>query len=329
MPVIEDSSFRPPRWLAGGHLQTLYPVLGRPKPRVDYARDRLELPDGDFLDLDWSLAAGPGGRRAPGLALVIHGLEGHSRRKYVCGMVRALNAAGWDCLAMNHRGCSGPMNRLPRMYHSGETGDVHAALLHGLALGRYAKAALVGFSMGGNQVLKYLGEDTSRLPAALAAGVAVSAPCDLAACALTLEHGFSRVYQAYLMKSLKEKVRAKHEQFPEAFPLDGLEAMVNFREFDDVYTAPLAGYRGASHYYAECSSLKVLHNIELPVLLLNAQDDPFLAPECFPMGLARDSRALHLEIPCSGGHVGFAMGRAASNYYSERRAVEFLKAMAG
>lgn len=324
MPLIEDADFRPPRWLAGGHLQTLYPVLRRPVPPVDYARERMNLPDGDFLDLDWSLAAGPGGARSSRLALVIHGLEGHSRRKYVRGMVRALNAAGWDCAAMNHRGCSGEMNRLPRFYHSGETGDVHAVLGHVLATGDYAEAALVGFSMGGNQTLKYLGEDPGRVPAAVRAAVAVSAPCDLAACALVLERGFSRLYQAYLMQSLRGKVRAKHEQFPQRFPVDGLARLTTFRQFDDTYTAPLHGYADASDYYARCSSLPVLGSIGVPTLILNAQDDPFLADECYPEAVARTHPFVHLESPGTGGHVGFVAGGADSPYHSERRAVQFL-----
>ncbi|MBU1002675.1 MAG: alpha/beta fold hydrolase [Proteobacteria bacterium] len=324
MPVLEHSPYTPSPWLANGHLQTLYPVLRRPVPPVDYTRERLDLPDGDFLDLDWSLAAGPGGQRAARVALVIHGLEGHSRRKYLRGMVRALNAAGWDCVAMNHRGCSGEMNRLARFYHSGETDDVHSALTRAIAVGGYAQAALLGFSMGGNQILKYLGENPERVPAQVLGGVAVSAPCDLAACALVLERGFSRVYQAYLMRSLRHKVREKHEIFPHRVSVDRLSRMITFHEFDEAYTAPLNGFADAADYYARCSSLRVLEGIRVPVLVLSALDDPFLAPECYPQDLARASQFVHLETPQTGGHVGFALNGAAGPYYSELRAVEFL-----
>lgn len=325
MPLIRESAYDPgSAYLRNGHVQTLYPVLLRPKPPVDYRRERLELPDGDFLDLDWSLAAGPGGERARRVALVIHGLEGHSHRKYVQGMVRALNAAGWDCCAMNHRGCSGEPNRLARFYHSGETDDPHAALCHALAAGGYARAAMVGFSMGANQILKYLGEDPDRVPAELAAAVTVSAPCDLGACARVLESGFSRLYQAYLMHSLKAKVRAKHEAFPAELPVDRLARMRTFREFDDTYTAPLSGYADAADYYARCSSLPVVSAVRVPVLVLNAQDDPFLAPECYPRDQALASAWVYLETPARGGHVGFALNGAGGPYWSELRAVEFL-----
>lgn len=325
MPIVHNADFPHAFWLGNGHVQTLCPALMRPKYRFPYVRERLELTDGDFLDLDWSLASG-GEQRSDRVALVVHGLEGHAGRKYVRGMVAALNAGGWDCCAMNHRGCSGEMNRLARMYHSGETEDLHAALTHALDAGAYGRAALVGFSMGGNQTLKYLGEDPARVPDRLKGAVAVSAPCDLGSCAVVLEEGFSRIYQAYLMRSLKEKVRIKHATFPEQLPVDGLDSMRTFREFDDTYTAPLGGFASADDYYHRCSSLRVLDAIRTPALVLNAVNDPFLGAECYPMGIADASEYLHLEMPATGGHVGFAMDGIAGPYWSERRAVEFLRA---
>ncbi|MCK9239028.1 alpha/beta fold hydrolase [Desulfocurvus sp.] len=326
MPLV-PSAFCPPFYLRGGHVQTLYPFLLRAPVPVDYRRERLELPDSDFVDLDWSLAAGPGGARAARVALVVHGLEGHSRRKYVRGMVRALNAAGWDVCAMNHRGCSGEPNRLARTYHSGETGDLHAALVRALGAGGYASAALVGFSMGGNQVAKYLGEEPGRVPPQVRAGVAVSAPLDLAASVRALERGPARVYQAYLMRSLKEKMRAKAAAQPGALAGlpqgPGLDAMRTFREFDDAYTAPLNGFADARDYYARNGAVRVLEGVGLPLLVLCAADDPFLGPECYPRALARASAVLHLETPATGGHVGFAAARSAATY-AENRTVEFL-----
>jgi hypothetical protein len=327
VPLVSPA-FRPPACLRGGHVQTLYPFLLRPPVPVAYRRERLELPDGDFIDLDWSLAAGPGGARAARVALVIHGLEGHSRRKYVCGMVRALNGAGWDVCAMNHRGCSGEPNRLARTYHSGETGDVHAALTRALAAGGYARAALVGFSMGGNQVAKYLGEAPERVPPQVCAGVGVSAPLDLAASVRALERGAARLYQAYLMRSLKEKMRAKASARPgllSGCPQGaGLDALRTFRQFDDAYTAPLNGFADAADYYARNGAARVLEGVGLPLLVLNAADDPFLGPECYPRALARDSAVLHLETPATGGHVGFSAARSAATY-AETRAVAFLE----
>lgn len=322
MPIIE-SEYDPPRWLRGGHVQTLYPFLFRERPAVRYARERLELADGDFLDLDWSLAAGPEGAPCGAVALVMHGLEGHSGRKYVRGMVHALNTAGVDVCAMNHRGCSGEPNRLPRTYHSGETDDVHAALTRVLARGGYGYAGLVGFSMGGNQVAKYLGEAPDRVPPQVRAGVAVSAPLDLAASARVLERGASRLYQAYLMRSLRAKVREKHAMHPRELPVDGLDAMTTFREFDDVYTAPLNGFADAADYYARCSGGRYLDGVRVPLLVLSAADDPFLAPECFPHALARGDGPVHLEAAPTGGHVGF-VPRGGGAYWSERRAAAFL-----
>lgn len=322
MPLIE-SCFIPPRLLAGGHSQTLWPVLFRPRIVPQYVRQRLELPDGDFIDLDWTLAAGPGEARSGKMALVIHGLEGHAHRKYVLGMAQALRAAGWDICALNHRGCSGEPNRLPRTYHSGETDDVHTALESAIAQGPYAQAALVGFSMGGNQVAKYLGEDPGRVPGELCGAVAVSAPLDLEASVTVLERGASRLYQAYLMRSLKEKIRAKHTMHPSQLPLDCLPTMRTFREFDDTYTAPLHGFADASDYYARCSGGRTLDAVAVPLLVLNAADDPFLGPECFPQEIAQQNPALFLEMPSHGGHVGFVPRRGWPSW-PEVRAVEFL-----
>ncbi len=327
MPIV-TSNFVPPPLIAGGHLQTLWPVMLRPRPELAYERERLELADGDWIDLDWALAAGPGGARSDRVALVIHGLEGHSRRKYVLGMARALLAGGWDVCAMNHRGCSGEPNRLARTYHSGETGDVHAALTRAVSRGGYGRAALVGFSMGGNQVAKYLGEDPGRVPEAVCGGVAVSAPLDLASCVRVLERGASRLYQAYLMRSLKEKIRAKHAAFPAELPLDGLDAMRDFREFDDAYTAPLNGFADAEDYYARNGGGRTLGAVRVPLLVINAKDDPFLGPECYPWDAAGRNAALFLEAPEHGGHVGF-VPRGGWPSWAEVRAVKFLEPLAG
>ncbi|WP_028588677.1 YheT family hydrolase [Desulfocurvus vexinensis] len=322
MPLV-PSAFCPPPLLRGGHVQTLYPFVLRPRVPVEYRRERLELPDGDFLDLDWSPAPEPDGAQSSRLALVIHGLEGHSRRKYVTGMALALNRAGWDVCAMNHRGCSGEPNRLARTYHSGETADLHTALTRALAAGGYSRAALVGFSMGGNQVAKYLGEDPGRVPPQVCAAVAVSAPLDLAASVRALERGAARLYQGYLMRSLKAKMRAKAALLPGALSTAGLDAMRTFRQFDDAYTAPLNGFADAADYYARNGAVRVLEGVGLPLLVLSAADDPFLAPECYPRAQARASATLHLETPATGGHVGFVPGDGGP-YWSEARAVEFL-----
>jgi uncharacterized protein len=315
MPLIA-SDYRPKWWLRNGHLQTLYPFLFRRVGFPPSERERIATPDGDFLDLDW-LRSG-----VPRLAVISHGLEGSSRAKYVRAMAMELRAHGWDVLAWNFRGCSGEPNRTRRLYHSGVTDDLHAVLVHALSSG-YAHAALVGFSMGGNQILKYLGEDPALVPSRVRAAAVFSVPCDLEAASTAMAAPANRVYMARFLRSLRAKVREKSDRFPGCLDLEGLETVRTFPEFDDRYTAPLHGFADARDYYRRSSALKYLDAIELPTLLVNAKDDPFLAPSCFPRDLARPHDSLFLECPTHGGHVGFA--GTAPVYWSELRAVRFLE----
>lgn len=321
MPVLADSDYRPPFILWNGHIQTVYPVLFRPMPAIRPARERIATADGDVLDLDWHRAEGP---RPARLAVISHGLEGHARKKYVAGMARVLAAHGWDVLAWNFRGCGDGPNNLLRSYHSGDTDDLHAVLAHGLARRGYALAVLVGFSVGGNQVLKYLGEDPARVPAAVAGAVALSVPCDLAGCSRVMARRCNRLYMEYFLRSLRAKARQKNAMFGGALDLGGLDAMTTFDEFDERVTAPLNGFAGAADYYRRASSLPHLAAIRLPTLLVNAADDPFLSPSCYPVDVAAASRHLTLEIPKSGGHVGFVERSAVNQYWSERRVARFL-----
>lgn len=321
MPVLARSDYRPPFILWNGHVQTVYPVLFRPMPAVRPARERLATPDGDFLDLDWHRAEAPG---PAGLAVISHGLEGHARKKYVAGMARALTRAGWDVLAWNFRGCGGEPNRLLRAYHSGDTADLHTVLRHGLGRRAYGQAALVGFSVGGNQVLKYLGEDPDRVPKAVRAAVAFSVPCDLAGGAHVLARPANRLYMEYFLRGLRAKARLKNRLFDDVLDLTGLDAMKTFEAFDERVTAPLHGFAGAADYYRRASSLPHLAAIRVPTLLVNAADDPFLSPSCHPREAAAASDLLVLETPVSGGHVGFVERNGDNLYWSERRAVAFL-----
>ena len=320
MPVLA-SSYRTPRWLRHGHLQTVLPVLLRRGGKLDYRRERLELPDGDFLDLDWSDA----GRRR--LAILSHGLEGDSNAGYIRRMAERLDAAGWDTLAWNFRGCGVEPNRLLRFYHSGETRDLARIVAH--ASPRYRHIALVGFSLGGNMTLKYLGESPPH--PAVAAAVAISAPVDLAASARALDRRWdNRVYLRRFLKTLIAKVEAKAIHFPGQIDLQGIRRIRSFGEFDDRYTSRLHGFRDAADYWAQASSRPYLPRIGVPTLLLNARDDPFLPPECFPVPEAEANPCLFLEAPAHGGHVGFlefAKGTRAT--WAERRTVEFLDEHAG
>lgn len=288
-------------------------------PVVRFERERLELPDGDFLDLDWLR------RGAPRAVVIAHGLEGSSDGTYVRGMALALKRAGWDVAAMNFRGCSGEANRLARSYHAGATDDVQAAMEHVHRRG-YQRVSLVGFSLGGNMVLKLLGELGEKTPSWLAGGVGISVPCHLESACDVMGSAINRPYMIRFLRCLREKLRAKQSRFPVEMDDSGYERLRTFRDFDDRYTAPLHGYRDAVDYWTQCSALRFLSSIRRPALLLNAIDDPFLSSECFPVSIASDSRWLHLEAPRHGGHVGFmANGNAEGHYYSETRAVSFLE----
>jgi predicted alpha/beta-fold hydrolase len=322
MPVLPTPFYRPVFPFTNGHVQTVFPVLFRPDPAIRPRPSRLETADGDVLGFDWHPARDRRGR--PRLAVVSHGLEGHARKKYVAGVARALANRGWDVLAWNQRGCGGAPNLTPRFYHSGATEDLHAALVHGLRAKDYAEAALVGFSLGGNQILKYLGEDPARVPSRVVRAVVFSVPCVLADSAAVLARPSNRPYMAYFLRGLRRRIREKARRFPAVVDAAGLEDVATFEAFDERYTAPLHGFAGAADYYARCSSRPFLPRIRVPTLLVNARDDPFLAPSCFPEAEARANPALFLEMPRAGGHVGFVRFDGTNVYWSERRAVAFL-----
>ena len=318
MPLLQ-SSYRAPWCLHNGHLQTVLPTLFRRVFGVKYLRERIDTPDGDFLDLDWSRI---GSRR---LAVLCHGLEGTSTRAYIQGMARACNRRGWDALAWNYRSCSGVINRTPRFYHMGATEDLETVLQHARNLKSYDSLVLVGFSMGGNLILKYLGERPPELQQAISRAVAFSVPCDLKASAEYLARPQNAVYMKRFIKMFRKKVEAKARLFPGKISTEYLEDMSTFREWDEYYTAPLHGFRSAEDYWAKCSSVKFIPHIKIPTLLVNARNDPFLPKECYPVELARSMPYFFLETPKSGGHVGFIAFNRNGEFWSERRAGEFLQ----
>ncbi|MDD5200773.1 MAG: alpha/beta fold hydrolase [Terrimicrobiaceae bacterium] len=320
MPLIEHSSYVAPLWLRSGHAQTIFAGVFRRVPWITRERERIATPDGDFLDLDWNRT-----HRAARVAIVSHGLEGESRNACVQGMAAALHRAGWDVLAWNFRGCGGEPNRLLRSYHSGATEDLQAVIGHALAGGQYARAALVGFSLGGNLTLKYLGDLGATVDFRVDRAVTFSAPCDLAASSVRLESQANRIYMGRFLRGLRAKIREKMRRFPGELTDAGLDAMRTFREFDGAYTAPLHGFRSAEDYWARASSRPVLDRIAIPTLLVNARNDPFLPAACFPEEAARASAHFHLEAPRGGGHIGFVSFNARNEYWSETRAVAFLE----
>ncbi len=319
MPGIKISTYRPPWGFWNGHLQTIYPALYRRVPWITRKRERIRTPDGDFLDLDWDTSHHTGR-----LAILSHGLEGDSKNHYIQGMAAALQRDGWDVLAWNFRGCSGEQNRLLRSYHSGATEDLKAVVDHTLATGRYGHVALVGFSLGGNMMLKYLGDLGADADPRIKGAVAFSVPCDLASSSRKLESLINRIYMQRFLIRLRGKIREKMALFPGQIQDTDLDAMRTFREFDGAYTAPLHGFASAEDYWQRASCQPVLGRIALPTLLVNARNDPFLAPACFPEEAARENPFFHFEAPPIGGHIGFVAFNARNEYWSETRTIEFL-----
>ncbi|KAB2673607.1 MAG: alpha/beta fold hydrolase [Verrucomicrobia bacterium] len=323
MPLVAASDYRPPALLRDGHSSTLFATLSRRLPALPYQRQRLDLHDGDFIDIDWSRV---GSRR---LVVVSHGLEGNSGRPYVVGMVRAFNRAGWDAAAWNFRGCSGELNRTLTFTHSGASGDLAAVVAAACATGRYDAVALVGFSLGGNLTLKYLGELGDDVPSAVRAAVVFSVPCDLEGSASRMGDRANWVYMRRFLAELRGRIEAKAAQFPGRVSLEGFARIRTFREFDERYTAPLHGFGGALDYWTRSSSKAFVGGIRRPTLLVNAMDDPFLVASCFPREEAVRSEWLHLEAPEAGGHVGFVTIGNDGEYWSETRAVGFAGQHAG
>jgi uncharacterized protein len=318
LPIITQSTYSAPPMFRNPHVQTVFASAFRTVNGVFYQRERIETPDNDFIDMDWSRVG------SDRLALVLHGLEGDSGRAYMRGMVRALNKSGWDAAAMNFRGCGGECNRTLRFYHSGETEDVHTVLRHIAEPDNYSEIALVGFSLGGDVILKYLGEQGARLLPRLRKAVVFSVPCDLASSALELSRLSNRLYLKRFLRMLHGKIRMKMQLMPDRITDQGYEKIKTFKDYDDRYTSVLHGFADAKDYWAKASSRSGIPRIAIPTLLVNAADDPFLAEPCYPIDEARASACFHLEIPGHGGHVGFVTFGPQGEYWSERRAVSFL-----
>ncbi len=315
MPLIE-SRYRCPRFLRNGHVQTVLPAL-LPRWAAGWQqRERLELADGDFVDLFWRRH---GGSR---LAVLSHGLEGSANAVYIRGMARTLAKAGWDVLAWNFRGCGGIPNRLLRSYHSGESDDLRQVVAHAAA--SYEMVALMGFSLGGNITLKYLGEAPPH-PKVQSAAV-ISTPVDLASSARALdERPSNRIYLRRFLNTLVEKMTEKAARFPGQLDVTGLHQMTTIRAFDDRFTAPLHGFLNADDYWRRASSLPWLEQIAVPTLLLSACDDPLLTEDSLPTQLAGQHPALHLEIAQGGGHVGFMNVSWHMQPWHEFRVLQFLQ----
>lgn len=298
-------------------------------PAVTYRRERLDTPDGDFLDLDWA-PRHPTASNTP-IMLVLHGLEGSSRAKYVLGVLSEAAARGWDGMAVNFRSCSGELNRLPRFYHSGETEDLDWVISSLIARSPHRPLAIVGYSLGGNVLLKWLGERGEKVPEQVQAAVAVSVPYDLGVAAYRVDHGFGRVYGQVFLRTLRAKALAKAERFPGLVDDRVVRGLASFAEFDEHVTAPIHGFAGAQDYWTRSSCLPWLERIRRPTLLISAGDDPFLSSDYLPRQAVARSPWLEADFPGRGGHVGFVQGRWpwSASYWVDHRAVGFLEEAIG
>ena len=296
--------FRPAPGLGNPHVQTVLGKLLRPDIHVPVRRERVETPDGDFLDLDFATGAAP----AATPVVVLHGLEGATTRRYMRTTFRHLLDAGLAPIGVNFRGCSGEPNRTVRAYHSGETEDI--AFVLGLLAGRFGRpVGLVGFSLGGNVTLKLLGERGAAAHALVAAAVAVSVPFDLAAGSDRIGSGImGRVYTRYFMRSLLRKVALKEDLLRDACDIDAVRRARTLRQFDDVATAPLHGFAGAADYYERSSSAAFIDGIRVPALVIHSMDDPFLPPDRVPAAALEANPHVTPVLTARGGHVGFIEG---------------------
>lgn len=317
MPLIE-STYTAPLLFKNPHIATIYAATLRKVNFKFEKRERLELSDGDFLDLDWAFSQ-PKSKR---LIIAMHGLAGDANRPYMLGIGKIFTENGWDYCGMNFRSCSGEINRLYRSYNAGATEDLEEVLAHIFRKNTYKEIALLGFSLGGNLLLKYLGE-REQLPQQIKVAVAISTPCDLGASLEALNLPKNKLYTKRFEKNLKEQLFERQLAFPKELEKQQISACNSLLAIDELYTSRAHGYASAAEYYQKCSCLQFLPNIKIPTLLLNAKNDTFLTSASFPKKVARESTFLHLEIPKHGGHVGFIQNKKF--YYQEERALQFIQ----
>jgi len=315
MPIIA-SSYNPSFLFKNGHFSTIYNGLWRKINDFEQKRERIDLPDSDFLDLDWSYSLTTSDK----VVILLHGLEGHGQRPYIAGAAKAFNVNGFDACAVNFRGCSGETNRLFRSYHSGATEDLDAVVQHILSNKKYNEIYIKGFSLGGNMALKYLGEGRA-LPKQIKGVVGVSVPCDLHSSLKELLKPKNFPYSQRFKTHLLDKLKLKLPLFPDKISKEDIHNIKTLLDFDNIYTSRAHGFKNAVDYYKQCSSLQFLPSIRIPSLIINAQNDSFFGPECYPYKEAEKNPNLYLETPKYGGHVGFhGEGNVT---YSEKKAINF------
>ncbi|WP_296317572.1 YheT family hydrolase [Winogradskyella sp. UBA3174] len=315
MPILQ-STYNPPFWAKTSFVSTVFSGMARKVNGVVQTRERIALPDSDFIDLDWSYAS----KKSNKVIILLHGLEGHAQRPYLTGTAKHFNDNGIDAIGVNFRGCSGEPNLLYRSYHSGATEDLDAVVKHVLTKNQYDAIYIKGISLGANMALKYVGEERN-LPQEVKAVIAVSTPCDLRGSCDELLSFKNRHYSIRFLDHLKQKLKPKLIQFPNKIDLTDYNSIKTLIDFDHVYTSKAHGFKDAFDYYEKASCLQFLPNIKVPSLVINALNDSFLSAECYPVKEAKQNSNLFLEIPEYGGHVGFIT--KGNIYYNEQRALEF------
>ncbi|MDT0676442.1 YheT family hydrolase [Autumnicola musiva] len=317
MPVLK-SNYKAPLPFQNAHLATIYAAMLRKVKLEINRRERLELADGDFLDLDWCYAENI---HSDKLLIVTHGLAGNALRPYMLGIAKAFTEKGWNVALLNFRSCSGEINRLYRSYNAGATEDLAEVIQFAIQKKNYKKIALAGFSLGANLLLKYLGEP-GEIPKEIQSAVAVSVPCDLGASLKELNKSTNSIYSKRFQKNLKKQLFERQLLFPQEISKEEITACNSLRAIDELYTSRAHGYQNAAEYYEKCSCLGFLSNISIPSLIINAKNDSFLSSNSYPVEIAENSDMLYLEIPRYGGHVGFI--QKGKYYYHEKRALDFI-----
>jgi len=316
MPIISHSDYRAPFWLLNEHWETIIPALARNPKKLTYTSERITTRDGDFLDLDFGYN---GNKR---IIILSHGLEGHSDKFYMRGMAAHFQASAWDSLSWNCRSCSEQLNLTPKLYHHGATEDLEDVINYVLKK-NYKQIALIGFSLGGSLLVKYLGENGKNTPKEIIGGVAFSIPCQLGSCARTLSNPENAFYLKRFLIKLKTKLKKKAVQFPDVFDLNGIDYISSFPEFDAQFTAPLYGFESVDSFYKYASAGNYIEGIDRPTLLVNALNDPMFPEDCYPYEAAKNHVHFHLETPKKGGHMGFWWpGKKVS--WMEQRALSFI-----
>ncbi|WP_417885380.1 YheT family hydrolase [Zunongwangia sp.] len=316
MPIL-SSNYQPPFVFKNAHFATIFSATLRKVNFKIARRERLNLQDGDFIDLDWATSQ----RKSKKLVIAMHGLSGNARRPYMLGIAKTFTENGWDSIGINFRSCSGEINRLYRSYNAGATEDLAEVISHINQTQAYSTIVLIGFSLGGNLLLKYLGE-TDILPLQIKAAVAVSTPCDLGASLQALDAPKNKLYTKRFEKELKAQLFERQLNFPQKLSKSDISACHSLLAIDELYTSKAHGYKNASDYYKKCSSLQFLPAIKTPTLLINAKNDSFLTEASYPKNIAENSEFLYLETPKYGGHVGFI--ESNNSCYHEKRALEFV-----